>query len=276
MNSRTTKANRRLPLHARDVVSLVVALLFIGPLVWLVLGSLQQPGQASPALSLFPNPVSLSNYGQVFQVYDLVRPIFNSFVVVLAAVPLTIITASCAGFAMSQLEGPLRQRLVLLTVILMIVPIPALWLPRFVMFSTVGWIDSLFALIVPSLMGSSPFFVLLFYWTFRRIQGNLFDAARLDGASVLQIWWRVALPLARAATTVVAVLAFALYWNDYMSSLIFLRSEAVYTLSLRLQQFMTQDVATQPLAMAATVLAILPVVALFLWVQRYLWPDGRS
>ena len=132
------KANRRFPLHARDVVSLVVALLFIGPLVWLVLGSLQQPGQASPALSLFPNPVSLSNYGQVFQVYDLVRPIFNSFVVVLAAVPLTIITASCAGFAMSQLEGPLRQRLVLLTVILMIVPIPALWLPRFVMFSTVG------------------------------------------------------------------------------------------------------------------------------------------
>ena len=270
------RANRRLLTHARDMLSLLVALLFIAPLIWLVLGSLQRPGQASPSLSLFPDPVSLSNYGQIFQVYDLARPVFNSLFVVLIAVPVTIVTASGAGFAMSQLPDPLRKRLVLPTVILMIVPIPALWLPRFVMFTAAGWIDSLFALIAPAFMGSSPFFVLLFYWTFRRMQGNLFDAAQLDGAGTVGIWWLVAMPLARATTTVVAVLAFALYWNDYMSSLIYLRSETRYTLSLRLQQFMTQDIANQPLAMAATVLAILPVVILFFWIQRYLWPEGRS
>ncbi len=261
---------------SRYVVSLLATVLFVAPLVWLLLGSLQPPGSTGQSLPLFPNPLSLSNYGRVFQVYDLGRPLLNSLLVVLAAVPITLVTASAAGFAMAQAPDRPRRRLLLLTVILMIVPIPALWLPRFVMFSALGWIDSLFALIVPSLMGSSPFFVLLFYWTFRRVPPHLFDAACLDGAGPIRVWWLIALPLARTTALVVAVLTFALYWSDYMSSLIYLRSEALYTLALRLQEFMTQDLANQPLAMAATVLAILPVVLSFLWIQRYLWPEGRS
>jgi multiple sugar transport system permease protein len=213
---------------------------------------------------------------RVFDVYDLLQPLLNSLFVVAMAVPLTILTASGAGFALAQLSNRLSRRLVLLTIILMIVPLPVLWLPRFVMFSSVGLIDSLFALIVPALMGTSPFFVLVFYWTFRRVPPNLFDAARLDGASTIQTWWLIALPAARTSIVVVSVLTFTLYWNDYMSSLIYLRSESLYTLSLRLQQFMTQDLGNQPLAMAASVLAILPVLLLVLAIQRYLWSDDRS
>src|SRR5689334_9128250 len=260
----------------RFIASLVVAISFVAPLIWLVLGSLQPTGQNTQVLPLLPNPISPSNYLRVFDVYDLLQPLFNSLFVVAIAVPLTIVTASGAGFAISQLSHRLRQRLALLTVLLMIVPIPALWLPRFVMFSSVGLIDSLFVLIVPALMGTSPFFVLIFYWTFRRVPPNLFDAARLDGASTIQVWWRIALPAARTSIVVVSVLAFTFYWNDYMSSLIYLRSESLYTLSLRLQQFMTQDIGNQPLAMAASVLAILPVLVLVLLIQRYLWTDNRS
>src|SRR5258708_23205233 len=100
---RAAKANRPLAIRARDVLSLFVALLFIAPLIWLVLGSLQQPGQTSQALSLFPNPVSLSNYGQIFQVYDLLHPIFNSLVVVLAAGPVTRFSASRARVSVCPL-----------------------------------------------------------------------------------------------------------------------------------------------------------------------------
>ncbi len=252
-----------------------VALLFVAPLLWLLTGSLQPTGQRGQAFLSLPNPVSIANYVRLFQVYDLGRPLLNSLCVVLVAVPITIVTASGAGFAMAQLPDRARRALLMLAVALMIVPIPALWLPRFVMFSALGLIDSLLALIIPSLMGSSSFFVLLFYWTFRRLNPNLFEAAYLDGAGPIRTWWLVALPLGRATAMVVAVLTFALYWSDYMSSLIYLRSEALYTLPLRLQQFMTQDVANQPLAMAATVLAILPVLLSFLWIQRYLWPEGR-
>ena len=255
---------------------MLLSLLFITPLIWLALGSLQPLGQTSQAFPLIPNPPTISNYWQVFQNYDLGRPLLNSLLVVGLAIPLTLLTASGAGFAMSQLENRTRRSLLLLTIGLMIVPLPALWLPRFVMFSAIGWIDSLWALIVPALMGTTPFFVLIFYWSFRRIQSNVLDAARLDGAGTFELWWRIALPQARAATNVVMVLTFVFYWGDYMNALIYLRSDALYTLPLRLQWFMTQDIPNQPLAMAATVLAILPVLLLFLWIQRYIWPEGRS
>ena len=255
---------------------LLVAVLFVAPLIWLLLGSLQLPGQSTGPLPLLPNPFTLANYVQIFQLYDLAHPLLNSALIALITMSLTIISASAAGFALAQLPGRLRQPLVLMTMALMVVPLPALWLPRFVIFSAIGWVDNLMALIVPSLMGSSPFFVLLYYLTFRRISVNLFDAAHLDGAGHFKTWWRVALPLARTTTTVVTVLTFALYWNDYMNALIYIRSEALYTLSLRLQQFMTQDIGHQPLAMAAAVLAIVPVLLSFLWIQRNIWPDTRS
>src|SRR5579871_1289107 len=156
-------------LRWRGRFSLVLACLFVVPLIWLVLGSLQPTGQTSQAFPLIPNPPSPSNYWRVFQSYDLWHPVLNSLVVAGAAIPLTLLTASGAGFAMSQLENRIRRPLLLLTVILMIVPFPALWLPRFVMFSAVGWIDTLWALILPAVMGTSPFYVLLFYWSFRRL-----------------------------------------------------------------------------------------------------------
>src|SRR5262249_54438341 len=148
-------------------------------------------------------------------------------------------------------------------------------LPRFALFTAVGLNDSLLALILPALMGTRPFFVLLFYWTFRRLPRELFEAARLDGATYAQLWRLVALPLARPTMAVVSVLAFTLYWSDYISALMFLRTESLYTYSLRLQMFTQQSATVQPLAMSATVIAILPVVGLFLLVHRYFWPEGR-
>src|SRR5690349_16848756 len=95
----------------RLIASLVVAIGFVVPLIWLVLGSLQPTGQNTQVLPILPNPISLSNYLHVFDVYDLVQPLFNSLVVVAIAVPLTIVTASGAGFAIAQLSYRLRQRL---------------------------------------------------------------------------------------------------------------------------------------------------------------------
>ncbi|MEP7289072.1 MAG: carbohydrate ABC transporter permease [Chloroflexota bacterium] len=258
------------------VISPLIALLFALPLIWLVSSSLQQPGLApQPKITLLPDPVVWSNYTHVFEVYPIGQQLLNSIFVVLLTVPLTLITASWAGFAMTQLAAPMRKRLVLLTVILLIVPLPALWLPRFVMFTYIGLIDTLWTLIIPAFMGSSPFFVLLFYWTFRRLPNELYEAARLDNASTLQIWRLVAMPLAKPTIAVVAVLTFVLYWSDFINPLIYLRSENLYTFSLRLYMFTSMDTTNQPLAMAATVIVIAPVVLLFLLVQRYFWPTGR-
>jgi multiple sugar transport system permease protein len=227
-------------------------------------------------LTLFPATPNWSNYTQVFQKFPIGRQLLNSLLVVTLAVPLTLLTASLTGYAMAQLPPRPRRRLVVFTLLLLIVPIPALWLPRFVLFTQVGLNDSLLSLVVPALMGSSPFYILLFYWTFRRLPPDIFDSARLEGAGELHIWRRIALPLARPTLAVVSVLSFTLYWSDYISPLMYLRSENLYTYSLRLQMFTQQDTTNQPLAMAATVIAITPVVLLFLLVQRYFWPEGRK
>src|SRR5579859_801194 len=261
----------------RHLLPAALAFLFCLPLLWLMVSSLREPGQQpSASLQGWPNPPSWSNYVSIFQQFPIGQPLLNSILVVVFAVPATLITTSWAGLAMAHLSPRPRRALVMLTVLLMIIPLPALWLPRFVLYTAVGLNDSLLSLILPALMGTSPFFVLLFYWTFHRLPRELFEAAQLDGATYAQLWRFVALPLAKPTLAVVSVLAFTLYWSDYISPLMYLRTESLYTYSLRLQMFTQQSATVQPLAMAATIVAIVPVVGLFLLVQRYFWPEGRG
>ena len=138
-----------------------------------------------------------------------------------------------------------------------------------------GLINTPFALIVPALAGSSPLFVLLFYWTFRRIPKDLFELARLDGAGALIVWRRIALPMAVPTTVAVGVLAFLFYWSDFINPLMYLRSQEFYTLPVGLQQLQQLDKTNWPLLMAGAVLMAGPAVVMFLFVQRYFLRDNR-
>ena len=160
-------------------------LLFVLPLAWMLSASLRQPSLPPPrTIEWLPDPVAWSNYARIFELVPLGTFIGNSLLVVALAVPLTLVTASWAGLAMALLHEPARRRLVVLAILLMMVPVAALWLTRYVIFSYLGLIDSIWALVAPALMGSSPLFVLLYYWTFRRVPSQLFEAARIDGADI--------------------------------------------------------------------------------------------
>ena len=259
----------------RQALGLFAAAVFLLPLLWMASASLRRPGLPPPrTIEWLPDPPSWSNYASVFELVPLAGFIGNSLLIVALAVPLTLVTASWAGLAIAQLHDPARQRLVVLAIMLMMVPATALWLTRFVVFRYLGLIDTLWALLAPAVMGSSPLFVLLFYWTFRRVPRQLFDAARVDGATTLQIWALVAMPLARPTIVTVAVLTFVLYWSDFVSPLLYLRSEARYTLPVGLQILQQMDKSNWPLLMAAAAIMTLPVVALFLLVQRHFWPEA--
>ncbi len=184
------------------------------------------------------------------------------------AVPLTIISASAAGFAMALLGRRWRSALAVLSVALLLVPVTALWLTRFLLFSWVGLTDSLLALVVPALAGSSPLFVLLYYWTFRRVSSDIFETAHLDGAGALTVWRRIALPNAVPTTVAVSVLTFILYWSDFISPLLYLRDQDLYTLPLGLRQLQQLDPTGWPLLMAGAVMLTLPAVLFFLLVQH--------
>lgn len=260
----------RIRLAVRQAVLVAVALVFLLPLFWMLAGSLRLPGlPPERTIEWLPQPLSPSNYVRIFEILPLGDYAFNSLLVTGIAVPTTVLVASWAGFAMSQLPARSRGRLVLISIGLMLVPLSALFLTRYVLFTWAGLIDSLAALIAPALMGSSPLFVLLFYWTFRRIPGELFESARLEGASPLRAWGVVAMPLAVPTVVTVGALAFLFYWSDIVSPLLYLKSEELSTLPLGVRQLQQLDPANWPLVMAGAIVMTAPSVVAFLGVQRF-------
>jgi multiple sugar transport system permease protein len=258
------------------LLPIAVTTIFILPLIWIVSASLRQTG-LPPARTIewVPSPIAVENYGRIFALLPFGQYIFNSVLVAVVAVPLTLVTASMAGFAMAQLQRGLQRQLLILAVVLLMVPVTALWLTRYLLFNWLGLIDTLAALIAPALMGSSPLFVLLFFWTFRRIPPDLFEIARLDGAGAFTIWRRIALPLAVPTIVAVAILAFLLYWSDFVSPLLYLKSQDLYTLPMGLRQLQQLDRPNWPLLMSASVLLAVPTVALFSIAQRWFLQEDR-
>lgn len=267
------KRTRAIAYHA---LSWAILLLFILPLVWMVSASLRQPGLAPPrTIEWIPNPVAWGNYARLFNLLPIGRYALNSLIVSTLAVPLTLLTASWAGFAMAQLSARGRERLMMFSLVVLMIPVTAVWLTRYVLFAWLGWVNSYLALLAPGLMGSSPLFILLFYWAFRRIPAELYEAARLEGAGAFSIWWRVALPLAGATLVAVGLLAFILYWSDFITPLLYLKSQSLYTLPVGLRQLQEMDRTNWPLLMAGSVMMTAPVIVLFLIVQRYFLQESR-
>ncbi|MGB0385380.1 MAG: carbohydrate ABC transporter permease [Ardenticatenaceae bacterium] len=261
-------------LSMHHLLGLAVALIFVLPLFWGVVASLRAPGLPPPrTVEWWPNSPSWSNYVEIFRVVPMARYTVNSLIVVAVAVPVTLITASWAAFGMVQLPNRLRQRLLIVSVALLIIPAPSVWLFRFQILRWLGLLNSLWALIIPAFAASNPLFVLLFYWTFRRIPTEVYEAARLEGASAWTIWSRIALPLSRPTIVGVVVLSFVMYWSDFINPVLYLYEPESYTLPIGLQILKQLDPTNWPLLMAAAVFMTAPVVLLFGLLQRFFLHD---
>lgn len=259
-----------------QVARLGIALLFLLPLYWAVVVSLRPTGQPpSAALEWWPRSFHWDTYVEVFRTVPMGRYALNSLFVVSLAVPLTLLTASLAGFALTQLPDVWRRRLVMVSVALLLVPGMAVWTFRFHVLHLLGLVDTLWALIVPALAGGSPLFVLLFYWAYWRIPHELYESGRLDGASAWTVWRRVAWPLARPTAAAAGLLAFVFFWGDFSTSVLYIYNTRLYTLPIGLQLLRQMDETNLPLLMAGSVLMAAPVVVLVVLVQ-VLFLRGRA
>jgi multiple sugar transport system permease protein len=269
------KAREHSPLWIVAVAAVGVA--FLLPLYWAVVTSLRETGKPLPRhLVWLPSPAVWRNYRTVFEIVDAERFTLNSLLVASVAVPATIVFASLAGFAMSQVRHRYRTRLVVLSALCLMVPLTAIWIPRFLLFKEAGLMNRLVALMAPSLMGTSPFFVLLFLWAFMRVPNEVYDAARLDGAGAYRIWAGIGLPQSNAAIGTVGVLAFVHYWNSFVEPLLLMRTADKYTVSLGLRMLYSLDGTNWPIIMAGSVLTIIPVVAIFVLAQQAFLRDLRG
>jgi len=244
------------------------------PLCWVLTNSLRPVGLPPPrTLEWFPQPIAWSNYAEIFRIVPLGRQIGNSLLVSTLGAVITLVTASWAGFALAQLPNRVRQPLVGLAVVLMMIPSTVVWLPRYIMFTSVGLIDSYAALIAPAVMGTKSLYTLMFYWTFRRVPLELFESARLDGAGAFLIWRRIALPLALPTALAVLLLTFNHYWSDFVDPLLFLKSERRYTLAVGLRMLQQMDITNWSLLLAAVVVMTAPVVLVYLVIQHFIRDD---
>jgi len=261
----------------KGLLSIALSGLFLLPLLWMISASLRSPGLIpSRGLEILPEAPTLASYARVFEILPFGRYLFNSLFISISGVLLTLLTASLAGFGMSLLGKRARFRLLILSGILQMIPVTAVWLTRFLLFAWLGITNSRLSLLAPALMGSSPLFVLLFYWTFRRVDRSVFETAQLDGASLFQVWLRIAVPLARPALMAVGMLSFLFYWNDFITPLLYLRSQTLYTLPIGLLQLQEMDKTNWPLLMAASTMMTLPAVLVFSFLQRsLLWWDSE-
>ena len=252
----------------RSLIRFMAALLFLLPLLWMVTASLNPQGAALPtSFQLLPSKPTLANYGRIFQLLPIGKYTLNSILVAGLALPISLVISSWAGLGMARLSRPAQRRWVVICLAVLMVPSIALWSTRFILYRYIGWYDSIWALVAPAWMGTSPFFVLMFYRAFRRIPAAIYDAARLDGAGVILTWWSITMPMARSTTIAVALLTFVVYWGDFISPLLYIRSENLTTLPVALRSLQQMSRSDWPLMLAGAVWTMLVPILLFLLIQ---------
>lgn len=248
---------------------IALSVVFLAPLVVMVLGSLQRPLQPPPnGLDLWPDPAEWANYATVSRFMPLGRLLLNSLLLVVVAVPVTVVVTSMAGLAIVTARGRLRRWLIGVSVLMLLIPAAALWVPRVVLLRGLGLADTPVTVALLALAGTTPFYVLLFALAYSRIPATLLEAATLEGLSPYAVWRRIALPLARPAAVAVAALSGLYYWSTFMDPLTLVSSPGNWPVALGLRNLSEMEAALYPIYLAAAVLVTAPALLAFGLAQR--------
>jgi len=255
-------------------IVLILSVLFAFPFFWTLMTSLKQPWEifAFPP-PIFPAIPQFVNYPTVFALSPFFRWIVNTVFVVAISTIGALLSSSFVAYSFARFRYRGRNLIFLLTLGTMMLPAQVTLIPQFILFHAFGWVNTLYPLWVPAWFGGGAFNIFLLRQFMLSVPTELDEAAKIDGASPIHIWWAVIMPLCKAALATVAVLSFINGWNDFIDPLIYLNSPNRFTLALGLTFFQnTPETAGMPieqLLMAASVMTILPCVILFLAAQRY-------
>jgi multiple sugar transport system permease protein len=253
----------------RSLGAVAVVAVFLPPLLMLVAGSLREPGlPPPPGPQLIPDPLSTQGYARAVDLGGLARAAVNSSLVAAVAVPVSVLVASLAGFAMTQLPRRVTAAVVAASLVALMAPATALLVPRFALFRALGLTDTLVPLMAPALLATSPLYPLVFYLAFRSLPADLYDACRLEDLSPLRTWWRVAMPLVHPVTAAIAALTFVLTWSNFLDPLVYVYDRDLFTLPLALRSLATLDPTNYPVFLAGAVLTTIPSLAVFGLAQR--------
>jgi multiple sugar transport system permease protein len=252
---------------ARHSITLVLALMFLTPFVFIVLTALMTDAQAlSPRL--WPSPLRWSNFHDVFVRTDLLRYAGNTMTYAVLSTLGVLLSSIPVAYALARLRWRGRQLALIVVLAAMMLPAQVTVVPQYVMFAKLHWVGHLAPLIVPNFFGDA-FSIFLLRQFFLTIPQEYSDSARVDGAGEWRILLSVVIPLARPAIAAVALFSFLYAWNDFFGPLLYVGENShSWTLSVALANFRSLYHVQWNLTMAATVLFMLPVVLLFFAAQK--------
>jgi multiple sugar transport system permease protein len=268
MEQPAVPGHHRRPEAWRLALGSIVAVLFLAPFVLMLSGSLRPSGAPPPRTAeLIPATPGLGNYEELAGDQLFTRSARNSSLVAAIAVPLGVLVASWAGFAIARLPRRAASVLVGVAVVAATIPLTSLFVGRVALFRLLGLTDGPAPLIAPALIGVSPLLILLFAWGYARVPTELYEIARQVGLGPLGTWWHVALPIRLGIAGAAAAIAFVLTWGNFLDPLVYVYDERWYTLPLSLRSMAALPPTEQPLMLAGAVITALPVLVVFLLLQ---------
>ena len=256
---------KKVLLHA---VLFAAAALTAFPLLWMVSASLMVPGESNQSPPpLLPDAATLANYRALFSQLRMGRFLLNSTLLAAAVTLISLLLNSMAGYAFAKLQFRGRDAIFRGLLAALVIPAQVAMLPLFLLLKQMGLINTYAGVIVPSMATIFGIFLVRQYAL--GIPDSLLEAARIDGASELQIYRKVVLPVLTPILITLALFTFLASWNDFLWPLIVLTDDDRYTLPVALASLTREHVQDNELMMAGSVVTVIPVLLLFLFLQRY-------
>ncbi|HBU26498.1 MULTISPECIES: carbohydrate ABC transporter permease [Synechococcus] len=255
---------------------LLLALVMLMPLLWLLSTSLKGPAEdifSSPP-NLWPLQPSLQAYGSLFSQSPMAKYLFNSALVSGFSVMANLLFCSLAAFPLARMQFRGRGMALALVVATILIPFQVVMIPLYVLMVQLGLRNTLVALILPNV--ATAFGIFLLRQSFLAVPVELEEAARMDGCSPLGEWWNVLIPAAKADLITLAMFVFIGTWGDFLWPLVILDDPNLYTLPLGLQQLSSSFSLDWRLVAAGSVVSILPVLFIFILLQRFILPSASG
>lgn len=256
------------------VVLLALTAIVLYPLVWLLLATFKPNAEFGQNMGLLPNSPTLDNYAKVMEGIAGVpmwRFFWNSLVLAVLAVIGTVLSSALAAYAFARIRFRGLGILFAAMIGTLLLPFHVVIIPQYIIFNTLEMVDTIWPIVLPKFLATEAFFVFLLVQFIRQMPADMDEAARIDGAGHIRIFWSIILPLIKPALITCAIFAFIWSWNDFLGPLLYLTSPENYPLPIALRLYNDQtSTSDYGATVTASFVALLPVLLFFLVFQRFL------
>lgn len=269
MKRSSMKRRNRIALALRYLILMVFAVTMVIPLIWMFTMSLK----ANDTIYMIPPDIlpkefNWGNFPIAIKQMNFFQAFANTMLVTVLCVIGQILSCTLVSYAIARIKFPGRKVWFYGIIASMMLPGMIGTIPVFMFFSSLGWVNTILPLVVPAFLGA-PFYTFLLRQTFMGVSRSFDEAARIDGAGHLTILFRILVPMIKPALMVIVIMATQASWNDYLNPLLYLHKQDLWTLSIAIKAFTGQYSTSWNLFMAADFLYLLPILIVFIALQRY-------